>query len=296
MTAVHGGGAHVADMYPARENNCIGLMDAYPVICAYAAVWPALPYESSTALDGARPDGGSRGPAVGSAWAGGYRWMPMARLTFRLDRRYLQVMRSEAPALLPVFRSPLQADILAALLLNPEREYSITDLARRFGAPLSTVHGEVKRLTDAGLLRRRDLGRSAMIRANTSNRLVEPLTELLFLSWGPLQVIAEEFAGLDGAERVLIFGSWAARYLQQQGPPPHDLDVLVVGHPARGDVYDAADRAQQRLGMQVDPVIRPAEVWREAADPLVQQIQSGPFVVVLVPDEDDQKPAGTGDA
>jgi len=37
-------------------------------------------------------------------------------------------MRSSAPALLPVFRSQLQADILAALLLNPGREYSLTEL------------------------------------------------------------------------------------------------------------------------------------------------------------------------
>jgi len=199
-------------------------------------------------------------------------------------------MRSKAPALLPVFRSQLQADILAALLLNPEREYSLTDLAKRFGAPLSTVHGEVKRLTDAGLLRRRNVGRSAMVQANAGNRLVEPLTELLFLSWGPLQVVADEFSELDGAERVLIFGSWAARYLQWHGPPPHDLDVLVVGHPARADVYDAADRAQERLGMPVNPVIRPADAWRKAVDPLVQQIQSGPFVVVLVPDDADEKP------
>jgi predicted transcriptional regulator len=93
-------------------------------------------------------------------------------------------MRSKAPALLPVFRSQLQADILAALLLSPQREYSLTDLARRFDAPLSTVHDEVKRLTDAGLLHRRSVGRSAVVQANTSNRLVEPLTKLLFLSWG----------------------------------------------------------------------------------------------------------------
>jgi predicted nucleotidyltransferase len=98
-------------------------------------------------------------------------------------------------------------------------------------------------------------------------------------------VVAEDFAELDGAERVLIFGSWAARYLQQHGPPPHDLDVLVVGRPAREAVYDAADRAQQRLGMPVNPVIRTGDAWREAADPLVQQIQSGPFVVVLMPDD-----------
>jgi DNA-binding Lrp family transcriptional regulator len=199
-------------------------------------------------------------------------------------------MRSEAPALLPIFRSRLQADILAGLLLNPEREYSLTDLAKRFDAPLSTVHDEVKRLTDAGLLRRRSIGRSAMVQANAGNRLVEPLTELLFLSWGPLQVVADEFSELPGAQRVLIFGSWAARYLQRPGPPPNDLDVLVVGHPARGDVYDAADRAQQRLGMPVNPVIRAPEAWREADDPLVQQIQSSPLVAVLVPDDSDESP------
>ncbi len=198
-------------------------------------------------------------------------------------------MRSAAPALLPVFRSKLQADVLAALLLNPEREYTLTDLARRFDAPLSTVHYEVKRLTEAGLLRRRNVGRSAIVQANSSNRLVKPLTELLFLSWGPMQVVAEEFAGLDGVERVLIFGSWAARYLQWHGPPPHDLDVLVVGRPRRESVYDAADGAEQRLAMPVNPVIRTADAWRNATDPLVQQIQSGPFVTVLVPDDADSE-------
>ena len=203
-------------------------------------------------------------------------------------------MRSAAPALLPVFRSKLQADILAALLLNPEREYSLTDLAQRFDAPLSTVHGEVRRLTEAGLLRRRNVGRSVMVQANPNNRLVEPLAEVLFLSWGPLQVVADEFSSLDGAERVLIFGSWAARYLQRPGPPPGDVDVLVVGGPTRESVYDAADRAERRLGMPVNPVIRAADAWRDAVDPLIQQIQSGPFAVVLVPDEaTGEKPPAT---
>lgn len=193
-------------------------------------------------------------------------------------------MRSAAPALLPIFRSRLQADILAALLLRPDQEHSLTDLAARLAAPLSTVHGEVRRLTDAGLILRREVGRSVMVRADTGNRVTGPLTELLMLSWGPPQVVAEEFAGLEGAEEVLIFGSWAARYRQRPGKPPHDLDVLVVGHPNREDVYDAADRAQERLGLPVNPVIRSPEAWREAADPLVRQIQSGPFVEVLVPE------------
>jgi predicted nucleotidyltransferase len=192
-------------------------------------------------------------------------------------------MRSAAPPLLPIFRSRLQADILAALLLDTEAELSMTDLAGRFHAPLSTVHGEVSRLTEAGLLQRRNVGRSALVRADTRNRLVEPLTELLLLCWGPMQVVAEEFSALPDTERVVIFGSWAARYAGQSGPAPHDLDVLVVGEPTRESVYDAADRAQQRVGMPVNPVIRTQGAWHAAEDPLVRQIKASPSVTVLEP-------------
>jgi hypothetical protein len=194
-------------------------------------------------------------------------------------------MRSAAPVLLPVFRSRLQADILAALLLDPDRSYSMTDLAKRFSAPLSTVHDEAQRLTDAGLLTRRNAGRSAMLQANPGNRLTGPLTELLLLSWGPQRVVADEFADLHGAEQVLIFGSWAARYHQQPGPPPHDLDVLVIGSPDRPAVYDAADRAERTLAMPVNPVIRTARAWQTATDPLLQQIRASPYLAVLQPDD-----------
>jgi hypothetical protein len=38
--------------------------------------------------------------------------------------------------------------------------------------------------------------------------------------------------------------------------------------------------------MPVNPVIRTEDAWRLASDPLVRQIQSGPVVAVLVPDDD----------
>ena len=43
-------------------------------------------------------------------------------------------MRTTAPPLLPVFRSHLQGELLAATLLAPNREESLTDLARRLAA------------------------------------------------------------------------------------------------------------------------------------------------------------------
>ena len=64
------------------------------------------------------------------------------------------------------------------------------------------------------------------------------------------------------------------------GPPPNDVDVLVVGSLDRADVYDAADRAQARLGMQVNPVIRSSDEWAADVDPLVLQIKASPTVDV----------------
>jgi predicted nucleotidyltransferase len=194
-------------------------------------------------------------------------------------------MRSEAPALMPIFRSQLQAELLAWLLLHPDEEYPMTELASRLGAPLNTLHREAQRLVTAGLLTARSVGRSRLLSANSANRATGPLTELLEMTFGPRAIVGEEFARLHGAERVIIFGSWAARYRGAAGSPPNDVDVLVVGTADRADVYDAADRAQARLGMQVNPTIRSSEAWRRDEDPLVEQIRSAAYVEVLTAGE-----------
>jgi len=56
--------------------------------------------------------------------------------------------------------------------------------------------------------------------------------------------------------------------------------VLIVGNPARADIYEAADRAQSRLGLPVNPVIRGTKQWQDGAEALVAQIKSGAHVVV----------------
>jgi hypothetical protein len=181
---------------------------------------------------------------------------------------------------MPVFRSAVQAEVLAALLLHPAVERPLTDLAAHVGAPLSTVHAEVSRLVTAGILSERSLGRSRLLRANTANPAVAPLTQLLLLTYGPKTVVAEEFAAVAGVERVILYGSWAARYLGTPGPPPRDVDVLVVGTAERADVYDAADRAEARLGLPVHPVLVSAAAFAATATPLLREIDVSPHVVV----------------
>jgi len=189
-------------------------------------------------------------------------------------------MRSEAPALLPIFRSQLQAEVLTSLLLHPEQEHSLSELAAQMDAPLSTLHREVGRLVEAGLLTARSHGRNRLVRADMSHPAAPALAALLEIVFGPKPVIREEFSSLE-AEFVAIFGSWAARYEGSPGPPPNDIDVLVVGDVERLSVYDAADRAQARLGFKVNPVVFSRARWFDTEDLLASQVRSSATVTVI---------------
>jgi hypothetical protein len=189
-------------------------------------------------------------------------------------------MRSNAPSLLPILRSQHLADMLTLLLLHPDAEYTLSEVAGKLDLPLSTVQREATRLSGSGLIRERRVGRSRLVSANQTSRYTRPLTELVSLAFGPQFVIGEEFGDL-GAAAVAIYGSWAARYEGVAGPAPNDVDVLVVGEARRGDMYEAAERAEQRLGLPVNPVLCSQERWLAAADPLIQQIRVSPLAWVV---------------
>jgi len=46
-------------------------------------------------------------------------------------------------------------------------------------------------------------------------------------------------------------------------------------------MYEAAERAEQRLGLPVNPVLCSRERWLLAADPFIQQVRSSPLVWVV---------------
>lgn len=191
-------------------------------------------------------------------------------------------MRSDAPALMPIFRSQHQGQLLSKLLVDQDREYTLSELARELDIPLTTVQREASRLTVAGLIRDRKHGRNRLVSANPANPAIGPLTALVMLSFGPHDVIADEFA-LEGVQKVIIFGSWAGRYAGEQGPPPNDIDVLVVGDEiGKIGLYAAAERAEKRIGKTVSPVLCSPASWQDPGDwALVAEIKRRPFTTVF---------------
>src|SRR3954453_23496218 len=155
-------------------------------------------------------------------------------------------MRTQAPLLAPIFRSDGQARLLSTLLLTGD-ELSVTDLAKRAGLAYPTAHREVARLVDVGILSERPVGRTRLIRANGESPLVAPLREILTVATGPVVILADEFARIDGIESAFLHGSFAERMLGDAGPAPHDIDVMVLGQPDVNAVYEACSRTEDAV-------------------------------------------------
>jgi hypothetical protein len=158
-----------------------------------------------------------------------------------------------APPLLPLFRSEAQLAILGTLYVGPSRYWTITALAEYIGQPVSTTHREVARLDAAGIVTVTAEGRNRVVGPNWQLPWAGALTSLLDQTIGPLALLTEVLVEVDGLNEAWIFGSWAARHRGTPGPPPRDVDVLLVGEGmSRFAVADATAKVADRAGVEVN--------------------------------------------
>lgn len=195
-------------------------------------------------------------------------------------------MSSRAPELAALFRSDAQGEILARLLLEPERSYSIAELARMTGTPYASTHREVQRLLRTGTISEQRVGQTTQLAANTDSPAYGPLRDLLLLSYGPGTVLPDVLAGVDGVEEAFIYGSWAARRLGEPGSQPGDIDVLVVGDPKRSALFEAAHEAERVLGREVSIRAVSAPAWASATNDFIATVKSRPLIPLTLVRED----------
>lgn len=190
--------------------------------------------------------------------------------------------RPESAEISVFFRSHSQMMILAKVILG-ESPSTLTELANFAGVTKSAVTREVIRLKRFNIVSTQKQGSNILVSAAVTGAILGALQTLLMRSVGPLQVIPDEFAGIDGIEELYIFGSWAARFEKESGHVPHDIDLLVVGTASYSILSDAADRAMKKLnlGIEVDLKLISAEIWNDPNNTFYADIRSKPLIQLI---------------
>lgn len=191
--------------------------------------------------------------------------------------------RRNPPPLLPILRTEAQARILTTLMMTPDREWQVGELADHLGIPAMTVSREARLAEEAGVIRSRKVSTAKLLSANSNSPYFESLSTLLLVAFGPLPLLSEELRGLDGIEEAYIFGSWADRYRGHRGRAPADVDLLIVGEVDRSSVYAVVERVERKLGREVQVTFRTAEQWKDESDPFISTVRGRSLVPLFEP-------------
>jgi DNA-binding transcriptional ArsR family regulator len=190
-------------------------------------------------------------------------------------------MKTASPTLLPLLRSRSQGDILAAIMLDPENERSMSEVAAETGVSLPTVQREVGRLEEAGLVTTKRRGNTRLVRAVTDSVVFKPLADLLAVTFGPVVVLRTALAAIPGIERAFIYGSWAARYAQRSGPVPNDIDLLVIGSADRHTLAEAVADAEKVLRREINLRRTTPDAWAHDEGSFKKTVMARPVVDVI---------------
>ncbi len=185
-------------------------------------------------------------------------------------------------ALLPKTRQ----GILAATLLQPEKAWYVSELARRMGVPSSSLQRELRDLAEAGILKTHRQGRMSYYQANVDSPLFPDLRGLLLKTVGLIDVLADALKPV--ASKVVaafVYGSIASGDEQSDS----DVDVMIVGTVPSSDLALTLRRARDLLGRQINPTTyTPAEFYEKRAekDHFLTGVLSKPKLFVLGNDDE----------
>lgn len=151
--------------------------------------------------------------------------------------------------------------VLGLLLLTPDESYHVREIARLTGTVAGTLHKELTKLAEAGVLLREPQGKQVYYRANTDCLIFEELASILRKTSGVKDILAEQLRPRsDDIKAAFVFGSVASGKATAES----DIDILVIGDLSFSDVVKALYPAQDALGREINPKVYNHNEWQKA--------------------------------
>jgi len=171
--------------------------------------------------------------------------------------------------------------VLGLLLLHPDKQYHVREIARLTGTVAGTLHKELARLAEEGVLVKEASGNQLQYRANRACPVFEELASILRKTSGLVDVLADALAPLiEKVTVAFVYGS-VARGKETSGS---DIDVLLIGDVEFSEVVAALYPAQEVLGREINPKVYSKKEWRQMLkkkDAFIKEVMADPKLFII---------------
>jgi len=163
----------------------------------------------------------------------------------RVLRNALRIMRrTSLRALFPTVRG----DLLAATLMQPDRWWYLSELAKFLRTSPSSLQRELKGLVAGGVLEQRREGARVYFKAETRSPLFPELRGLLEKTAGLVPALREALAPFSEIDCAFVYGSVA----RGQEHALSDVDLLVIGQVGMATLAPGIRSAEKTVAREVN--------------------------------------------
>ena len=149
--------------------------------------------------------------------------------------------------------------VLALLYSHVEEPFYLRQVARTAGVGLGAVQRELKKLSEAGIIRRTVRGRQVYYQANPECPVYSELKSLVVKTVGVGDVLRAALVPLaDRINVAFLFGSLVRGGERSSS----DVDVMIVGDVTFAEVVTVLGRVQETVRREINPLVYPPEEFR----------------------------------
>ena len=171
--------------------------------------------------------------------------------------------------------------VLALFFSNPEKAFYLRQIARMTGVGQGAVQRELKRLTEAGIIRRTVRGRQIDYQVNRACPIFKELLGLVIKTVGLSDVLRKALNPLvSGIETAFVYGSQA----NGTAGAVSDVDMMIVGEVDKLALHRAIARAEERLDRTVNYTLfdrREFKRRRKEKGGFLDRVLSGEIVFII---------------
>lgn len=161
----------------------------------------------------------------------------------------------KSPTLDALFTPPRRG-ILAATLIQPERWWYQSDLARHLGVHHATIQRELARLSQAEILSTRRDGNRVYYRANRESPVFSELRALVTKTAGHAETILDALKPFVPTMDIAFIHGSIARGVERAAS---DVDLMIIGGVTLKAIAKAIRSAEDQLGRPINPHLYSAE-------------------------------------
>ncbi len=145
--------------------------------------------------------------------------------------------------------SKTRIKLLMRLFLNPDQHAYLRELAEETGSSPSHVKGELKNLTDAGLLSSKKDGRQIFFSANKKHPLFDELHSMVRKAMGMDAILDSIIMRLGNLEAAYVVGDYAA------GKDTGIIDIVLLGEIDHDNLEDLTRKTERYIERKIRTLI-----------------------------------------